>query len=81
VARSNARPRPLEEVEKPSKRWLYPADCAVDHERVLAGGEELREPHVGRAAVRTSPLEDVVLGDDATGREFTPGTVLTLPET
>src|SRR5215216_6920869 len=34
---------------------------AVDHQRVLAGREQRREPHVGRCAVRTCSLEDIVL--------------------
>jgi hypothetical protein len=45
---------------------------AVDHQRVLAGREQLREPHVGRCAVRTCPLEDIVLRDWPTGRKLTP---------
>ena len=33
---------------------------AVDHERVLAGLEQLRQPHVGRRPVRSLALKDVV---------------------
>src|SRR6266540_2367240 len=33
---------------------------AVDYQRVHAGREELREPHVGQCAVCTCSLEDVV---------------------
>ena len=45
---------------------------AVDHERVLAGREQLRQPHVGRGAVGTCPLEDVVLRNNPAGRELAP---------
>jgi hypothetical protein len=34
---------------------------AVDHQRALAGREQLREPHVGRCAVRSCSLKDIVL--------------------
>jgi hypothetical protein len=46
---------------------------AVDHQRVLAGRKQLGQPQVGRDAVHTFPLEDVVLGDDPTGWKRTPG--------
>ena len=36
----------------------------VDHERVLAGHEQLRQPHLGRGAAGSCLLEDVVLRDD-----------------
>jgi hypothetical protein len=45
----------------------------VDHQRVLAGREQLRHPHVGGTSVRGLALEDVVLGDDAAGRQLAPG--------
>src|SRR6266545_1725561 len=76
------RARALRERQKRSLATLRPWPLvagvarehhAVDHQRVHAGREELREPHVGRCAVRTSSLEDVVLRDDSTGRELTPG--------
>jgi hypothetical protein len=44
----------------------------VDHERVLAGREQLRQPHVGRGAVRTRSLEDVVLRDDRSWGKLAP---------
>ena len=46
---------------------------AVDHQRALAGREQLRQPHVGRGTVRCRPLEDVVLGHRSAGRELAPG--------
>jgi hypothetical protein len=39
---------------------------AVDHQRILAKRKQFGQPHVGRGAVGTFPLEDVVLGDDPT---------------
>ena len=42
----------------------------VDRERVFAGHEQLREPHVGRGAVGPCLLENVVLRDDPAGRKL-----------
>jgi hypothetical protein len=46
---------------------------AVDDERVLAGREQPRERHLGRAAVRQRVVEDVVLGYDAARRQLPSG--------
>jgi len=46
---------------------------AVDHERVLARGEQVGQPQLDGTAVSASTPEDVVLGDDAARRQSTPG--------
>jgi hypothetical protein len=45
----------------------------VDDERILAGREQLRKPHVGWVAVRSGPLEDVVLRHGPARGEPAPG--------
>jgi len=45
---------------------------AVDHERVLAGCEQLRQTHVNGVAVHPSPLEGVVVGHNSAGRQPSP---------
>src|SRR5262249_38259447 len=46
---------------------------AVDHQRVLAWCEQLRQPYVGWRAVPSGARENVVLGNTPAGRELTPG--------
>src|SRR3954447_21833896 len=45
---------------------------AVDRQRVLARREELGQPHIGRSAVCSGALEDVVLGNLSAGWEIAP---------
>jgi hypothetical protein len=44
----------------------------VDHQRVTAGLEQLRELHVGWGPVGTHTLEDVVLGNNPAERQLAP---------
>ena len=46
---------------------------AVDRERVLAGLEQLRQPHIDRGAAGTCLLEDIVLRDGPAGRQLASG--------
>jgi len=59
-------------VAPPVDDTREPCDAA-DHKRVLAGREELQQAQAGRGAVRSAPMEDVVLWDDAARRQLTPG--------
>jgi len=45
----------------------------VDHQGVLAGREQLRQPYFGGTAVRSCPLEDVILRHEPSWRQMPPG--------
>jgi hypothetical protein len=53
--------------------WVAWEHHVVDHQRVLAGGEQLRQPHIGLSTIGAGTLEDVILWENPARRQVAPG--------